>query len=135
MAKQQYLAPALVLDLLVTAWFLLIPQGSSKAFAAEIDALRAEYGFPGVAAVYVRIECTSGVGATGFADVEAAVLMTPDSHMLAASVAKTFVGAKTVALAQEGLLNLDEAVSPWLGERECIFRLPNHDSISLRRSG
>ena len=58
--------------------------------------------------------------------------MTPRSRMLAASIGKTFVGATAVALAREGVLDLDSLVSQWLGNRPWFARLPNHDTITLR---
>jgi len=132
MFRQHYWLPALALLLLMTVWFLMSPRNPAQHFQDELDALREAYGLPGATAAYLRSDGSSGVAASGFADVEAGVLMTPDSRMLAASVGKTFVGATTVALAREGLLNLDDPLSRWLGERTWFSRLPNHDAITLR---
>jgi D-alanyl-D-alanine carboxypeptidase len=53
--------------------------------------------------------------------------------MLAASIGKTFAGTTVLALAQEGLLGLDDPISKWLAERPWFSRLPNNDTITLRQ--
>lgn len=101
-------------------------------FQTEIDRIREQYGFPGMAAAYVLSDGTSGTTASGLADVEAKVPMTDKSRMLSASTGKSFVGALCIALALEGRLDLDEPVSRWLGKYDWFTRLPNHESITLR---
>lgn len=101
-------------------------------FQVELDALHDQYGFPGATAAYILPDGTTGVAATGLADVELNIPMTPQSRMLAASIGKTFVGATVLALAQEGRLRLDDPISTWLGDRPWFSRLPNHDKITLR---
>jgi D-alanyl-D-alanine carboxypeptidase len=66
------------------------------------------------------------------ADVESRQAMKLESRMLAASIGKTFVGAEVLALAQEGKLGLDDAVSRWLGDRPWYSRLPNGGEITIR---
>lgn len=103
-----------------------------KDFQAALDAFQKKYDFPGATAAYVLRNGTTGVAATGLADVENETLMTVQSRMLSASIGKTFVGATAVALAREGVLELDAPVSRWLGDRQWFARLPNHDTIILR---
>ena len=62
-------------------------------FQSELDALRDQYQFPGATAAYMLPDGTVEVVASGLADVESAIPMTPQSRMLAASIGKTFVGA------------------------------------------
>ena len=102
-------------------------------FQSELDTLHDQYQFPGVTAAYILPDGTVEVVATGLADVESKIPMTVQSRMLAASIGKTFVGATIVALAQEGILNLDDPISKWLGDRPWFSRLPNHDIITLRQ--
>lgn len=64
--------------------------------------------------------------AWGMADKEYSIQMKPQSRMLAASIGKSFVAATCVALAQEGILDLDRSVADWLGEYIWFDRLPNH---------
>ena len=104
----------------------------AKDFQSALDAFQKEYGFPGATAAYVLQDGTVGVAATGVADIEAGTPMTVQSRMLSASLGKTFVGATAVALAREGILDLDIPVSRWLGDRQWFTRLPNHGAITLR---
>lgn len=108
------------------------PLPLSQRFQAELDALQAELEFPGATAAYVLPDGTTGVAATGLSDVENEQPMTVRSRMLAASIGKTFVGAEILALAQDGKLGLDDAVSGWLGERPWYPRLPNGGQITVR---
>ncbi len=116
--------------------YVVIIHGSQKTlkqlFKSELDILRNQYGFPGATAAYVMPDGTVGVVATGLADVEAEVPMTPQSRMLAASIGKSFVAATVLALAKEDRLNLDDPVSKWLGERAWFSHVPNHSKISIR---
>ena len=82
-----------------------------KDFQSALDAFQKEYGFPGATAAFVLQDSTSGVAATGIADVEAGTPMKAESRMLSASIGKTFVGATAVALAREGVLDLDIPMS------------------------
>jgi len=102
-------------------------------FQAVLDSLRSEYQFPGATAAYILPDGTVETVATGLADVELNIPMTPQSRMLAASIGKTFAGALVLALVQEGKLQLDDPISTWLGERPWFSRLPNHDEITLRQ--
>lgn len=101
-------------------------------FQRALDLMRETYGIPGATAAYVLRDGRNGGGATGMADLEDGTPMTEGSRMLAASIGKTFVGATTVALAREGLVDLDAPVSTWLGDRNWFPRLPNHKTITLR---
>lgn len=107
-------------------------QALKQRFKAELDALQSEYGFPGATAACILPDGEAEVVATGFADVEHEIAMTPESRMLAASIGKTFVGATALSLAREGTLQLDAPVSQWLGDREWFSRLPNHETTTLR---
>ena len=102
-------------------------------FQSELETLHDQYKFPGATAAYILPDGTVEVVATGLADVESKISMTAQSRMLAASIGKTFVGATVVALAQEGVLSLDDPIAKWLGDRPWFSRLPNHDTITLRQ--
>lgn len=101
-------------------------------FQAELDQVRVQFGFPGMTAAYVFSDGTSGTAASGLADVEAGVVMTENTRMLAASIGKSFVAALSIELALEGRLALDEPISRWLGSYGWFERLPNHELITLR---
>jgi len=102
-------------------------------FQSELDTLHKQFRFPGATAAYILPDGTVEVFATGLADVELEIPMTPQSRMLAASIGKMFVGATVVALAQEGALSLDDPISKWLGHKSWFSRLPNHTMIKLRQ--
>ncbi len=102
-------------------------------FQAELDSAREKLGFPGATAAFVLPDGTVGVAASGLADVESAAPMTPQSRMLAASIGKSFVAATALALALDGVVDLDAPVSAVLSQRPWFSRLPNHDSLTLRQ--
>ena len=101
-------------------------------FQKELDALRAEYQFPGATAAYVLDDGRYGVVSTGFADAESRTPLQPSTRMLAASIGKTFVSATVLALEQEGQIDLDGYISDWLGDEEWFHRLPNGDAVTVR---
>ncbi len=108
------------------------PPELQARFQAEVETLGAQYELPGVTAAYILPDGSVGTAAAGLADIEAETPMSPESRMLAGSVGKTFVGAVAAVLAQDGVLDLDDPVASWLGDRPWFERLPNHDTITLR---
>ncbi|MBI4652437.1 beta-lactamase family protein [Candidatus Desantisbacteria bacterium] len=104
----------------------------NKDFQSEVDRIRAEFNLPGMTAAYILNDGTSGTASSGFSDIETKALMKDNTRMLAASIGKSFVGALSIALAQEGRLTLDEPISRWLGKYDWFEQLPNHESITLR---
>jgi len=128
--------PALLVLLLITGWLYSSSAETpalSEDLQAALDAFQQEYGFPGATAAYVLRDGTRAVAATGLADIENGTPMTVQSRMLAGSIGKTFVGATVVALAREGVLELNVPIARWLGGRQWFDRLPNHDVITLRQ--
>ena len=101
-------------------------------FQNTLDSLQKQFGFPGATAAYVLPDGTNGTVATGFADVELGEKMTIQSRMLSASIGKTLVGATAVALAFEGVINLDDSLSHWLSNRQWFMHLPNYNKITIR---
>ena len=71
--------------------------------------------------------------ASGLADKEYNIQMTPQSRMLAASIGKTFVAATCVALNQKGILDLNGPISVWLSEYNWFDQLPNHKIITIHQ--
>lgn len=111
---------------------LLSPALAEDPVQEVLDALHAEHGFPGASVAWAGGDRVVQMRATGWADPEAEVPMTPESRMLAASIGKSFVAAIALALQGEGRLDLNDTVSDWLGDRVWFDRLPNHDSLTLR---
>jgi D-alanyl-D-alanine carboxypeptidase len=96
-----------------------------------LEALQGRYAFPGATAAVVATDGVLTVATVGFADVENARAMAPDTMMLAASIGKTFVGATVLALESEGLLARSDRLADYF-EGEVWFRdLPNARDITL----
>jgi len=102
------------------------------ATRALLDSLRAADGFPGATAAVVMPDGTLHAMATGWADREDSIRMTPDTRMLSGSTGKSFAAAVVLALAQEGRLDLDAPLARWIGDRPWFDRLPNADALTLR---
>lgn len=109
-----------------------LPAAAGDGIQELLDALRAEHGFPGVSVAWTGADGAVEVRASGLADPEAGVPMTPESRTLAASIGKTFVAAAALSLQAEGRLSRDDPVSKWLGDRAWFPRLPNSDGLTLR---
>lgn len=101
------------------------------AFQEELEAFYAEHQFPGATAAFVLNDGHVGVAAVGASDLDTSSHMTSRSRMLAASVGKSFVGAAVIALAQEGVISLDDPISKWLGDRTWFNRLANNEAITV----
>ena len=70
--------------------------------------------------------------ATGFADRERGVTMTPRHRMLVGSAGKPFFAFVALSLAAEGKLDLDAPISRWLGREPWFSRVPNATSLTMR---
>lgn len=103
-----------------------------KDIQAALSTFQKKYNLPGATSAFVLPDETVGATAIGFADIEARTPMTTTSRMLAASIGKTYVAAMVLALAYNGVLDLDSFASKWLGEKIWFARLPNHAAITLR---
>ena len=87
---------------------------------------------PGLSTAFALPDGRVGTAVAGFADAGAGVRMTPDSRFLAGSVGKTFHAALAVALAREGIVDLDAPISRWIGDEPWFARLPNGSELTLR---
>lgn len=81
-------------------------------YQAVLDAHVAR-GLPGISAL-VRDESGTWVGAAGKADISENIDMKPCMVSKAASITKTFIGALTLQLAEEGAFSLEDPVSKWV---------------------
>ena len=87
-------------------------------------------GLPGVV-MAIRDRDGAWEGAAGFADLGRETPMQTCHRTRIASVTKTFIAATVLALAEEGLLDLDATVAEMLpGERD---RLPHADEVTVRQ--
>ncbi|WP_157995043.1 serine hydrolase domain-containing protein [Peristeroidobacter soli] len=101
-------------------------------FQSAVDAERARYSVPGITAAFVLPDGRLGKVASGYADVERKVRMTPDSRMLSGSTGKTLAAATAIKLSRQGVWSLDDKVSKYLGGRPWFQRLPNADALTIR---
>jgi D-alanyl-D-alanine carboxypeptidase len=100
---------------------------------AELDDFCKKHNLPGMTVAFVLENGNIVSVASGLADKEFNIKMSPKSRMLAASIGKSFVAATCVALAQKGILNLDEPVSVWLSKYSWFDQLPNQNIITVRQ--
>jgi D-alanyl-D-alanine carboxypeptidase len=103
-----------------------------ERFQTAVDAERARYSVPGITAAFVLPDGRMAKVASGQADVERHVAMTPDSRMLSGSTGKTFTAAVAVKLSQQRVWSLDDKLSKYLGGRPWFKRLPNADALTIR---
>lgn len=101
-------------------------------FQTAVDAERARYSVPGITAAFVLPDGRMAKVASGHADVEHNVAMTPDSRMLSGSTGKTLTAAVAVKLSLQGVWSLDDKLSKYLGSRPWFKRLPNADALTIR---
>lgn len=108
-----------------------------EAFQTTLDSLwqaaqETDEVFPGATAAFILADGSVHAFATGWSDVEAAIEMEPDMRMPSGSIGKTYVSALALNLVHEGLLDLDDPISTWLGDEPWFDRLPNAHVITLR---
>jgi D-alanyl-D-alanine carboxypeptidase len=86
---------------------------------------------PGGTASAVLPDGTVITVAAGLADVASGSAITPQTRMLGGSTGKSFVGALTLRLSRQGVFELDQPVSRWLGSEPWFKRLPNAQHITI----
>jgi D-alanyl-D-alanine carboxypeptidase len=101
-------------------------------FQKTLDEQRIMQKLPGATAAFVLSDGRMGKVASGYADVERRVAMTPDTRMLGASTGKTYVSAVANLLAEQGIWSLDDKLSKYLGDAPWFKRLPNSDDITIK---
>lgn len=86
----------------------------------------------GLSAAFVLPHGRHGAAASGVADFEAEIAMTPACRFMAGSLGKSFFAALALVLEAEGRLDLDAPIARWLGDEPWLERLPNHADLTLR---
>ena len=99
---------------------------------STLISFRQQHLVPGITTAIVLDDGRAAIAATGFADLEKRRPMSPETPMLAASIGKTFVAATILALAGEGMIELDARIASYLPDVDWLSRLPNGDTISIR---
>lgn len=101
-----------------------------RSIAPLVARARDEAWLPGLSAAFALPDGRVGTAVAGFADARAP--MTPDTRFLAGSVGKSFHAALAVALARDGIVDLDAPISRWVGREAWFARLPNARELTLR---
>ncbi|MEM7367576.1 MAG: serine hydrolase domain-containing protein [Bacteroidota bacterium] len=113
----------------------VFPSSPTHAKAAEFQSALEEYvskGVPGVvAAIYTPNEGL-WVGAAGKAVIETAEPMNPCNLFFSASLAKTYHVVAALALAEDGLLELDKPIDQYLSESHAQ-KIPNSSRITVQQ--
>ena len=101
-------------------------------FQGVVDAERERYHIPGMTAAFVLPDGRMGKVASGAADLERHVAMSPDSRMLSGSIGKTIASAVAIKLAEQRVWSLDDKLSKYLGRNAWFARLPNAEQLTIR---
>lgn len=104
-----------------------------KALQLRLDGTREELGFPGATAAILLGDGRMIKLATGMADVEKGIAMTPDHRIPGGSTGKTYAAAVALVLEEEGVWDLDDKVAGYLGDKPWYQDLANRDSMTLRQ--
>ncbi len=94
-----------------------------RALQARLDQLRARYGVPGISVTILFPDGSSWLGVSGVADVAKKTPVTPSTSFAIASVSKTFTAALVIALAQDGVIELDMPVRTYLPDLKINARI------------
>jgi D-alanyl-D-alanine carboxypeptidase len=100
---------------------------------AELDVVRTRLGVPGVSVTIIFRDGSTWIGTSGRADVAARVDVAPETAFAIASVSKTYTAALVLALARDGLIDLDAPARRYVPEatidpRITIRQLLDHTS-------
>jgi D-alanyl-D-alanine carboxypeptidase len=100
---------------------------------AELEAARVRLGIPGVSVTIIFRDGSSWTGTSGKADVAGRVDVAADTAFALASVSKTYTAALILALAHDGVIDLDASARRYIPEavldpRITIRQLLNHTS-------
>ena len=105
----------------------------AKALQLRLDGMREELGFPGATAAVLLEDGRMIKLATGMADVEKRIAMTPDHRIPGGSTGKTYAAAVALVLEEEGLWDLDDKAALYLADKPWYKDLANRNSMTLRQ--
>jgi D-alanyl-D-alanine carboxypeptidase len=103
-----------------------VDPAAAKRLQGTLDRVRREQRIPGAAAAVVIDGCL-WVGASGLADVRTGAPVRPATLFAIASVTKPLIAALVLALADDGVLGLDDELSRW------VPGFPGSGRITLRQ--
>ncbi len=104
----------------------------SAALQSNLDELTALDGLPGATLGVVLSDGGTIHLASGFADMEKKIKMTPGDRMFSGSIGKTYVVPLILQLHAEGKLSLDDLAKKYFSADEWFAQLPNSQSVTIR---
>ncbi len=105
---------------------------SNLSFQSVLDSIQVSSNYPGIAFTHINEQNDVTAFASGWADKENKVRMTPDHKLHGGSTGKTVVSALVMQLIEEEKISLEDSVSKYLGSYEWYERLPNANYISIK---
>lgn len=130
MINKKLLSTTLLLVFVI--FFQTHSQDLSTRLQAKLDSLRTAGNFPGLSVAIISADGKIYSLASGMADKEKNLPLTPESRLLAGSVGKTFVAAIALQMIADGKFSLDDKVSKYLGVENWYSRIPNATDITVR---
>jgi D-alanyl-D-alanine carboxypeptidase len=107
--------------------------GAVEHFLAEYATQhRGALGVPALSVAAVLPDGTVVAAASGWADPERRIAVTPATRFLSGSTGKTFCAALAMKLVEDGRLKLDDKLAPLFSGTPWFDGLPNHDAVTLR---
>ena len=107
-------------------------QELSSKLQTELERVKASHKTPGVTFSVVLPNNEVIAIASGMADLEKNIPMTPEHKMLGGSTGKVFYSVVIMQLVEEGKIDLDEPVATYLGSFDWYNRLPNASTLTMR---
>lgn len=118
--------------LIFISFFSVCQAQSDQAVQSALDSIRLASDYPGLVFTYIGADNQVRAFASGWADRENQVKMTPSHKLHGGSTGKTVVSAVVMQLVSEGKIRLDDKVSKYLGSQDWYNRLANAEDISIR---
>ncbi|MCI0470069.1 MAG: beta-lactamase family protein, partial [Candidatus Aminicenantes bacterium] len=98
----------------------------------ELDKLTHHPGLPGVALAVILPDDRKILLASGLANIEKKIKMTPSDRMFSGSIGKTYAAAIILQLAEENKLHIDDRVEKYFPGEAWYSKLPNGKEITGR---
>lgn len=98
----------------------------------ELDRIHSTHTTPGITFSVVLPNNEVIAIASGLANVEKNIPMSPEQKMLGGSTGKVFYSVVIMQLVGEGKIDLDEPISTYLGSYDWFKRIPNAQKLTMR---
>jgi len=108
-----------------------LPSEKASKLQQLLENSRKQQNIPGLV-MYISTPNGTWTQASGKAIVETGIPMETSARFRIASITKTFVSVVVLQLAQEGKLQLDDAINKFL-PKEIIAQLPNSNQITIKQ--